>query len=101
MDAVQLGRFVTALDEDANVDVGRAGVWHAGDADLAEDVDAIGRHGDADRGEIVLAERGEVVIGKVLDGREVLGLMLCKDRTSVTGITRGMLGGSYSGDHDG
>ena len=55
--------------------------------------DAKGRHGDADRGEIILAERSEIFVGKLLDGREVLGLMLCGERTLVTGMTRGTLGG--------
>lgn len=56
VDAVQLGGLVAAGDEDAEVDVRRPRLGHGVEADLAEEVDAVGGFGDADRLEVVDAE---------------------------------------------
>lgn len=62
---MELGGLVAAADEGAEVKVGGAGVGQGGDAELAEEVDAVGRRSDADGLEVVGAESGEVMIGKV------------------------------------
>lgn len=65
MEAVQLGGFA-ASDEGAEVDVGRARVGHGWDAQLAEEVDAVGGDGDTDGGEVLGAKCGELLVIKVL-----------------------------------
>lgn len=65
VDAVKLGGLVAAADEGSEVKIGGAVFRQGGDADLAEEVDAVGRRSDADRLEIVGAEASEVMIGEV------------------------------------
>lgn len=56
VNAVQRGDaglvVAVAADESPEVDVGRAGVGHGGDAHLAEQVQAVGREADADALEV-------------------------------------------------
>ena len=65
VDAVKLGGLVAAADEGAEVKIDGAVFGQGGDAELAEEVDAVGRRSDADRLEIVGAEASEVMIGEV------------------------------------
>ena len=62
MDAVQLGRFITAGDEGPEVNVRGSRVWQGWDADLAEEVKAVGRGGDTDGLEICGAEASEFMV---------------------------------------
>lgn len=77
VDAVQLGGLVG--NEKAHVQVRGAALvgGQGGDADLAQQVDAVGGLGDAHRLEVGAAEARELAVGEVLHRGEVLGLVLC------------------------
>ena len=66
MDAVKLRRLLGAGDEGAEVDEGGAGLGHGGDPNLAKEVDAVGRGGDADGDEVAGAEAGELMVAQVV-----------------------------------
>lgn len=107
MDAVKLRRLLGAGDEGAEVDEGGAGLGHGGDSNLAKEVDAVGRGGDADGDEVAGAEAGELMVAQVVldlesvdwarvdacdleakgkgsyHGGEVLCLVLCPRRSVV------------------
>ena len=80
VNSVDLGGLVTTGEEDANVDVGRTRVWHAGDADLGEQVHAVGRLGGTHGGEVARLEGGQIRVAEVRDGGEVFLLMLWRIR---------------------
>lgn len=63
---MELGGLLAGADEGAEVDVRRAGVGHGGDAQLAEEVDAVRRDGGAHGDEVVGAEAGELVVVEVV-----------------------------------
>lgn len=69
---MQLGRLVGHEDAHVQVAVGRGG-----DADLAQQMDAVGGLGDAHGLEVGAAEGREVAVGEVLHGGEVLRLVFC------------------------
>jgi hypothetical protein len=67
VDAVQLGgRAVVAADEDAGMDIGRTGVGQSRDAELAEEVDAVGGDGSTHRRQVLDGEVCEVGVLQVL-----------------------------------
>ena len=63
VDAVQLGRLVATGDEDAEVDVSVLSGWKA---QYGEDMDAVGGLANADGGDVLGGEVGELVVGEVL-----------------------------------
>lgn len=69
---MQLGRLVGHEDAHVEVAVGRGG-----DADIAQQMDAVGGLGDAHGLEVGAAEGREVAVGEVLHRGEVLGLVFC------------------------
>lgn len=73
VDAVQLRRLVTARNEDTELDEGAAGRWQL---KFGEKVNPIGGLTDADAGNVLCGEVGQLVVGEAVDGSEVLGFML-------------------------
>jgi hypothetical protein len=77
VDAVQFGgRAIIAADEDAGMDIGRPGVGERRDADLAEEMDAVGGDGGTHRRQILDGELCEIGVLEVLDSSKILWLML-------------------------
>ena len=80
VDAVQLSAPVGPVREGAEVDIRRPGVGQRRDAQLPEEVDAVGRRGHPDQHKIVLREARELVVREVARHGERLGIMLCDER---------------------
>ncbi len=72
----QLRLLIGAASEDSNMDVCRTILWHCREADLAEEMVAIGRNSHSDFLEVVGSETGEILVVKVAYCCEVLGFVL-------------------------
>jgi hypothetical protein len=83
---VQRGLVIRATGESPKVYVSRAFVGQGRDAHFAKQVQAVCRDCDSDLAQVVNAEARQLRVAQVLDGSEVLGLVLCPKTREHAGV---------------